>query len=79
MDIKDALPMNKLKQYVDSVGLPVDVQLMVIKWVRILKDMGDLVHGKVHEATAKHQHNLKKGQGTAGQLTKVSLQHKKNE
>ena len=32
--------------------------------------MGDLVHGKVYEATAKHQHNLKKGQGTAGQLTK---------
>ena len=77
VNIKDALPMNKFKQYVDSVSLPVDVQLLSAKWVRILKDMGPLVHGKPHAATAEAQKQLKSGKGTVGQLAKVSLKHKK--
>lgn len=77
INIADALPMNKFKQYVDSVALPVNVQLMTAKWVRILKDMGPLVHGKPHAATAEAQKQLKSGKGTVGQLAKVSLKHKK--
>lgn len=77
VNISDAMPMNKFKQYIDSVNLPVNVQLLTSKWVRILKDMGPLVHGKPHTATAEAQKNLKSGKGTVGQLTKTSLKHKK--
>ena len=71
--IRDGLPMNKFRQYLNSVDVPLPVVGMAVKWVKLLQAMGDLPAGKVHTDTADRQADVKAGIGTVGQLKNVGI------
>ena len=71
--IRDALPMNKFRQMLNNLEVPLEVVGVATQWVRLLLAMGDIPAGKVHPETAQREADVKAGIGTVAQLKNVGL------